>query len=124
MSLDRWCEILKDRSHTGYQQMILDKDSRVYVTIDTHLDLFRYTRLPFRIASTPTIFQRTMNAILQGLPHVQCYIDNIIITGSSEEEHLHNVEEVLKQLSHYGIRLKEDKCAFFKDKVEYLGHKI
>ena len=100
MSLDRWCEILKDRSHTGYQQMILDKDSRVYVTIDTHLDLFRYTRLPFRIASTPTIFQRTMNTILQWLPHVQCYIDNIIIAGSSEEEHLHNVEEVLKPLRH------------------------
>ena len=26
-----------------YQQMILDKDSRVYVTINTHLGLFRYT---------------------------------------------------------------------------------
>ena len=92
--------------------------------IHTYVDLFRYTRLPFGIASTPTIFQRTMNTILQGLPHVQCYIDNIIITGSSEEEHLHNLEEVLKRLSHYGIKLKEDKCAFFKDKVEYLGHEI
>ena len=58
------------------------------------------------------------------MPHVQCYIDDIIITGSSEEEHLHNLEEVLKQLSHYGIRVKEDKYAFFKDKVEYLSHEI
>ena len=108
----------------AYQQMILDKDSRVYVTINTHLGLFRYTSLLFGIASVPAIFQRTIDTILQGLPHVQCYIDDIIITGSSEEEHLRNLEEVLKRLSHYGIRVKEDKCAFFRDKVEYLGHQI
>ena len=108
----------------AYQQMVLDQDSRVYVTINTHLGLFRYTRLPFGIASAPAIFQRTMETILQGVKHVQCYIDDILITGSNEEEHLHNLEEVLKLLSQYGIRVKEDKCAFFKDKVEYLGHQI
>ena len=108
----------------AYQQMVLDKDSREYVTINTHHGLFRYTHLPFGIASAPAIFQRTMETILQGLEHVQCYIDDILITGSNEEEHLHNLEEVLKRLSQYGIRVKEDKCAFFKDKVEYLGHQI
>ena len=65
-----------------------------------------------------------METILQWLKHVQCYIDDILITGSNEEEHLHNLEEVLKHLSQYGIRVKEDKHAFFKDKVEYLGHQI
>ena len=30
------------------------------------------------------------------------------------------LEEVLKCLSQYGIRVKEDKCAFLQDKVEYL----
>ena len=37
-----------DLTH-AYQQMILDTDSRVYVTINTHQGLFRYTRLPFGI---------------------------------------------------------------------------
>ena len=107
----------------AYQQMVLDKDSRVHVTINTHLGLFRYTRLPFGTASAPAIFQLTMETILQGLKHVQCYnyIDDILITGSNEEEHLHNLEEVLKRLSQYGIRVKEDKC---EDKVEYLGYQI
>ena len=67
-----------------------------------------------------------METILQGLKHVQCYnyIDDILITGSNEKEHLHNLEEVLKRLSQYGITVKEDKCAFLQDKVEYLGHQI
>ena len=104
--------------------MILDTDSRVYVTINTHQGLFRYTRLPFGIASAPAIFQRTMETILQGLTKVQCYIDDILITGASEQEHLHNLEEVLKRLSEYGIRVRREKCAFFRDTVEYLGHQI
>ena len=83
----------------AYQQMVLDKDLRMYVTINTHRGLFRYTCLPFGIASVPAIFQRTVKIILQGLKHVQCYIDDILITGTNEEEHLHNLEEVLKHLS-------------------------
>ena len=112
-----------DLTH-AYQQMTLDTDSRIYVTINTHQGLFRYTRLPFGIASAPAIFQCTMETILQGLTNVQCYIDDILVTGTSEQEHLHNLEEVLKHLSEYGIRVKREKCAFFKDTVEYLGHLI
>ena len=66
-----------------------------------------------------------METILQRLTNVQCYIDDILVTGTSEQEHLHNLEEVLKCLSEYGIQVhKMEKCAFFKDIVEYLGHLI
>ena len=97
-----------DLTH-AYQQITLDTDSLVHVTINTHQGLFRYTRLPFGIASAPAIFQRMMETILQGLTNVQCYIDDILVTGTSEQEHLHNLEEVLKCLSEYGIRVKRGK---------------
>ena len=38
----------------AYQQMILEPDHRKYTTVNTHLGLFQYTRLPFGIASAPT----------------------------------------------------------------------
>ena len=41
---------------SAYQQMILEEESRQYVTINTHLDSFRYTRLPFGVTSSPAIF--------------------------------------------------------------------
>jgi len=34
----------------AYQQMVLDEDSRQFVTVNTHLGLYRYTRLPFGVA--------------------------------------------------------------------------
>ena len=44
-----------------------------------------------------------MDTILQGLNHVQCYIDDIIVTGADDDEHIHNLEEVLARLRTHGI---------------------
>jgi len=54
---------------SAYQQVLLDEESRQYVTINTHLGLYRYTRLPFGVAASPAIFQQTMDSItaLMGL---------------------------------------------------------
>ena len=52
------------------------------------------------------------------------YIDDILVTGKSEEEHLQTVDEVLSRLEAAGLRLKRDKCTFMLPSVEYLGHTI
>ena len=55
-----------DLSH-AYLQVPLDEESRHYVTINTHKGLFQYTRLPFGVASAPSIFQHIMENLLQGI---------------------------------------------------------
>ena len=109
-----------DLSH-AYQQMVLDDDSKDLVTINTHRGLYRHTLLPFGISSAPALFQRTMDIILQGIPHTICYIDNILVTGVNNQEHLTNLEEVLRRLMHHGITLKKEKCKFMSESV---GHVI
>ena len=108
----------------AYQQMALDDHSRELVTVNTHKGLYRYTRLPFGVASAPAIFQKTMDTVLQDLPKVICYLDNILVTGSTEEEHLANVEKVLERLQKYSIRAKRAKCEFLSSSLEYLGHRV
>ena len=112
-----------DLSH-AYQQLELSEESRPYVTINTHKGLYTYNRLPFGVASAPAIFQRIMEELLQGLPHVCVYIDDILITGKSQQEHLHNLDQVLQILESAGMRLRKDKCMFAMPEVEYLGYKI
>ena len=57
-----------DLSHAYmYLQIPLNEKSRHYVTINTHRGLFEYKRLPFRVASAPSIFQRVMENLLQGV---------------------------------------------------------
>ena len=65
----------------AYLQLPLDK---AYVTINTQKGLYQYIRLPFGVASAPSIFQRTMENLLQGIPKVCVYLDNILITGATE----------------------------------------
>ena len=60
------------------------ESARTLTTINTHKGLFPYNRLPFRVSSAPAIFQRIMESILQ----VSVYIDDILVTGSSREQHL------------------------------------
>ena len=78
--------------------MVLEEELRKLVTINTHQGLYRYTRLPFRVASAPTLFQLAMDNILQGMDKVACFIDNILITGTDDADHLERLEEVFKRL--------------------------
>ena len=112
-----------DLSH-AYLQVPLDDESRQYVTINTHKGVFEYTRLPFGVASAPAIFQLVMENLLQGIGRVCVYIDDILVTGATEKDHLHNLTQVLQRLHKAGMRLKKDKCAFMLPSVSYLGHVI
>ena len=99
-------------------------DSKEFLTINTHKGLYRYNRLPYGVASAPGIFQRMMEQLLNGIPHVGVLLDNVLITGITKEEHLTNLEEVLKRLSDAGLRLKVSKCQFMKPSLDCLGHHI
>ncbi|KAL7874784.1 hypothetical protein SRHO_G00057540 [Serrasalmus rhombeus] len=91
-----------DMSH-AYQQLLLDDESKEFVTINMHKGLFKFNCLVFGVASSPAIFQRTMDSLLQGIPHVACYLDDLLITGATEAEHLSNLEQVLQRLSEAGL---------------------
>ena len=117
------CFSTLDLSH-AYNQLILDEESRKFLTINTHRGLYRYTRLPFGVASAPAVFQKIMDQILQDLDGVICYLDDILVSGKSENEHLEILQKVLERLKEHGIRVKKSKCAFMKASVQYLGHII
>ena len=112
-----------DKSQT-YQQLQLDDESKQYTTINTHKELFQYTRLPYGISSAPGISQRNMENLLQNIPYVIVRVDDILVSGASDEDHLNNLEEVLKRLASAGLRLRKNKCVFMEPQVTYLGHKV
>ena len=65
-----------------------------------------------------------MKTLLQDCKGVTVYLDNILVTGLSVENHLYNLKVVLSKLDKAGLHLNKDKCKFMKTKVEYLGHII
>ena len=52
------------------------------------------------------------------------YIDDIIIFFKSIDEHLVHWEEVFRRLRDANVKLNPNKCSFFKQRLEYLGHVV
>lgn len=65
-----------------------------------------------------------MDQILLGIPNTHCYLDDILITGRNNGEHLKTLDQVLTRLEEYGLRLQREKYEFFRQSLEYLGHYI
>ena len=60
-----------------------------------------------------------MENLLRDIKDVFVYLDDILVSGSAEEEHL---DRVMSQLEENGLRLKLTKCVFMANSVEYLGY--
>ena len=78
--------------------MEVEVDSQDCLTINTHQGLYRYNRLVFGITSAPAIWQRAMDQVLEGVNGTSCILDDMTIAGKGDDEHLANLEEVLKRL--------------------------
>ena len=89
--------------------MEVEEESQEYLTINTHQVLYRYNRLVFGITSAPAIWQRSMDQILEGVEGTSYILDDMIITGKDDKEHLENLEEVLKRLQADGLRANREK---------------
>ena len=75
----------------------MEEDSKKYLSIKTRMGLFQYNRLVFGITSAPAIWQCTIDQVLEATSGPSCILDDMIITGKNDEEHLANLEEVLCQ---------------------------
>ena len=63
----------------------------------THKELYHYNRMVYGILPAPSIWQRLIDTILQGLPGVQCILDDMIVTGRNDDEHIYSLDKVLQR---------------------------
>lgn len=108
----------------AYQQLVVDDASADVLTVNTMKGLFKVRRLPFGISVAPWLFQRTMDTLLAGVSGVKCYLDDILISGETPEQHAERLEAVLTRLQNARLRVNKEKCEFRKSSIEFLGHVI
>lgn len=68
----------------AYHRIPIATESQPYLTINTHMGLYSFTRLPNGVHSGPAVFQRVMDNTLAGLSKTICYIDDILVAGTDE----------------------------------------
>ena len=88
------------------------------------LSKYQFNRVPFRLAQAPAYLQKLINDVLKGCNLAMGYLDDIIIYSRSEKEHLEHLEEIFSRLKAVGLKLKLEKCCYFKKHIQYLRHLI
>lgn len=108
----------------GFHQVLLDKDSRKYVAFTFGGKNYQYKRLPFGLNVSTALFTKAMDTIFgpEFSEFVTCYVDDILITSKSYEEHLQHVDKVLNRLKEFGATIKITKTDFLKKEVKFLGY--
>lgn len=108
----------------AYMQIPIDKESRDLLTITTHKGLFRFTKMLEGTSVAQGEFVQIMEECLQGIPNTVAYMDNIYVTGKTDDEHLANLRSVCQRLTARNLRLNREKCEFMKERIEILGYVI
>ena len=59
-------------------------------------------------------FQKLMENLLSGIPNVVLHLNDILVTGKDDAEHLTTLKAVFNQLQQFGLRQKLPKCRFLQ----------
>lgn len=109
--LDKYSEVFKDELGT-----LKDIKATISVKPDVPPKFFKSRPLPFAMKERVENLMKDLKVIV--------YLDDLLITGKDEQEHLTNICKVLQRLQESGLRVKKCKCEWGQTRIEYLGHVI
>ena len=110
---------------SGYWQVKMDEKSKPLTAFTLGpLGFYECKRMLFGLTNAPATFQGLMESCLGELHLNWCIIHlyDIIVFSKTPEEHLERLRGVFEKLAKAGLKLKPNKCEFFKSKITYLGH--
>lgn len=108
----------------AYHQVTLESDCRDYTAFRTRKGLFRYKTMPFGLLNSGATLCRLMNKVLKFdlQPRVFVYLDDIIVTSNTLEEHFLLLEIVANRLRNAELTISVEKSKFCQKSVRYLGY--
>ena len=109
----------------GFYQVEVEPQSQQKTAFVSPFGKYEFTRMPFGLKNAPAVFQRLMEVVLRDCYSCSApYIDDVIVFSKNGDEHIQHLRCVLGALRKFGLTIKEEKCQFGREKVEYLGHVI
>ena len=108
----------------AYLQVKVSEECSKYLTINTHKEILKLSRLPFGLKVAPILFQQIMDTMLAGMEYAIAYLDDILIKSENEDQHKTHMRAVFQRIEEYSFKMGAEKCEFFMKKIKYLGQII
>jgi hypothetical protein len=112
--------------YSGYNQVLMDPEDQEKTTFTCPFGTFAYRRMPFGLCNAPATFQRCMINIFSDMVerHLEVFMDDFSVFGSSFEECLHHLTLVLVRCKEKNLVLNWEKCHFMVKQGIVLGHVV
>ena len=101
--------------------MKVDEDSKKYLVVTTPWGNLKHETLAQGWITSQDEFDRRINEILAGIPHVKSNRGDCLIGGKDRNEHNRTLDLVLTRLQDHGLTLRLEKCEFGMEEVEFYG---
>ena len=107
----------------GYHQLRWKKKSIPYTAIKTHLGTFEFLVMNFGPTSSPSQWQRLVEAILRPVlgEFAIIFLDDLCVFSKTAEDHAVHLRKVYRLLAKNRIYLRFSKCFFFNTQFKFLG---
>ena len=112
---------------SGIWQVKTAPDPQQYTAFTVgNLGFYKFTHMLFGLCNAPATFNHLMQNTLGELILTYCiiYLNNVIMFGHTEEEHLQCPCIVFEWFCKFNLKLKQSKCSFFQLEIVYLVHHI
>ena len=99
----------------GFWQVCMAPELQQYSAFTvSNLGFYEFTRMPFGLCHTPATFQHLMQNMLGELNLTYCiiYLDNVIVFGHTEEEHLEHLRIVLECFREFNLKWNPPSTPF------------
>ena len=80
--------------------------------------------MPYGVKPASGIFERFIENKLSNVPCTVVKIDDILITGKNDKEHVKNIKKVSEILNEVGALVNKSKCLFFPNEIICIGFLI
>ena len=107
---------------SSFWQIELDDESSKLCTFNTPFGRYRYLRLPFGIKCASELYQSIMSEMIEDIEGAEVIMDDILVWGTTIEEHDQRLKIVLDKARKYNLKLSPNKTEFRKKQIRYVGH--
>lgn len=80
--------------------------------------------MPFGIKNAPATFQRLMNIVTHELEGVMAYLDDVVVVGTSWQEHMARLRDLFTRLDEAGLTVNLQRSEFALATLTFLGHVV
>ena len=108
----------------GYYQVEVDEVDREKTAFRFEGELLEFIRMPFGLSQACSTFCRLGNKLFGNIKCAENMMDDMLVHSESLEQHHKDLALVFEVMEKAGLRLNKEKCAFYREDVEFLGYRI